>query len=371
MSDPVVERSDPSITRQITRMNDGRWALIMGNGYNSSSEKAVLLIQYLDQGKELLKITADNTGNNGNGLSAPRLVDLNGDKVPDVAYAGDLRGNLWKFDLSSATAGSWKVSLSGSPLYAAMDGAGTPARQPITAAPIYLAHPNGGLMVVFGTGRTLSDADRSSTQTQTVYGVYDNTAINVKPGTTLGAVSLSASADAAVSDGRASLVQQTIGVSTVGTTTDPASAVYSVSSTPVDYGASPPKRGWYLDLPVPRERVTENLSWFDGDLIDIRSAIPAIGTDPNVETCDATTAAGQSYLTTVNAVNGNAPKSQIYAYSAGDGGTTTGSRVQTGLDLRLRDNVKERPYAAPGMQKPPGRNLLGKVTLRPTWRQLQ
>ncbi len=65
MSDPVVERSDPSITRQITRMNDGRWALIMGNGYHSSSEKAVLLIQYLDQGKELLKITADNTGNNG------------------------------------------------------------------------------------------------------------------------------------------------------------------------------------------------------------------------------------------------------------------------------------------------------------------
>ncbi|MDI3380176.1 PilC/PilY family type IV pilus protein [Xenophilus aerolatus] len=371
MSEPVTERSDPGISRQITRMNDGRWALVMGNGYNSSSEKAMLLIQYLDGARELLKIAADNAGNNGNGLSAPRLVDLNGDNVPDVAYAGDLRGNLWKFDLSSATAGNWKVALSGSPLYAAMDAAETPARQPITSAPVYVAHPKGGLMVVFGTGRTLSDADRASTQTQTVYGIHDNTAIAVKEGPTLGAVSLATGAGAAVSDGRASLVRQTIGTAAVGRTTDTASAVYGVSSNPIENGDGTPRRGWYLDLPVSRERVTDNLRWFDGDLVDIRSTIPAIGTDPNVETCEASTAGGQAYLTTLNAINGNAPNSQIYAYDAGAGGTANGSRVLTGLDLRLRDDAREQPYAAPGTPKPPARRLLGKLFLRPSWRQVQ
>ena len=40
-------------------MNNGRWALVTGNGYNSADERAVLLIQYLDKGKELFKIATE------------------------------------------------------------------------------------------------------------------------------------------------------------------------------------------------------------------------------------------------------------------------------------------------------------------------
>lgn len=92
----------------------------MGNGYNSKNERPVLLIQYLDGNKELLRIPATATNltactaedlqksNNyenpchnvtENGLSTPRLVDINGDGKPDFVYAGDLKGNIWKFEI--------------------------------------------------------------------------------------------------------------------------------------------------------------------------------------------------------------------------------------------------------------------------------
>ncbi|MFT4269151.1 MAG: PilC/PilY family type IV pilus protein, partial [Xenophilus sp.] len=355
-SEPVMERSDPTLTRQITRLNNGRWALVTGNGYNSASEKAVLLIQYLDGGRELARITADGTGGNGNGLSAPRLVDLNGDKVPDVAYAGDLLGNLWKFDLSSASAGDWKTAFGNAPLYVAADAAGM--RQSITSAPLHVPHPDGGLMVVFGTGRTLSDADRGAAAAQTVYGIHDNTPIAIAAASpSLGAVTLDAGA-AGVS-GRDALVAQSIAPHPAGTTSDTGTPVHLLSSNPVDYGGSSPRRGWYLDLPAPRERVTDNPTWFDGDLIDIHSLVPAIGP------------ADQAYLTTLNAVNGQAPTSQIYAYAPGEGGAVNGARVQTGLGIGLRGSATERRLGAPGSLPLPERRLLGKVTLRPSWRQLQ
>jgi type IV pilus assembly protein PilY1 len=90
---------------QITRMNNNRWAVVLGNGYNSANQRPVLLVQYLDGAKELVRIPvtseAAGTGNaNDNGLAAPRLVDLNGDNRTDVVYAGDNLGNLWKFDLT-------------------------------------------------------------------------------------------------------------------------------------------------------------------------------------------------------------------------------------------------------------------------------
>ncbi len=44
---PVVDDTSPHFTNQIARLNNGRWAVVMGNGYNSTNERPVLLIQYL------------------------------------------------------------------------------------------------------------------------------------------------------------------------------------------------------------------------------------------------------------------------------------------------------------------------------------
>ncbi len=375
LSEPVTERSDPSVTRQIARLNNGRWALVTGNGYNSRSEKAVLLIQYLDGAKELLKITADGTGGNGNGLSAPRLLDLNGDKIPDVAYAGDLLGNMWKFDLSSASSSSWSVAFSGTPLFVAKDGVGaTAARQPIATAPAWLAHPQGGLMILFGTGQNLTNADRTSAAKQTLYGVYDNSPITrntvENPLTGSGTVTLG-SASSAIT-GRSALVEQTTGGAPAGTTTDSGSNIYLLSSNPVDYTGAAPKRGWYMDLPESGERLLENIAWFDGDLIDARSVVPAQGGDLATETCDPPSVGGRRYRTVLNAVNGSAPSSQIFAYSATDTSDPgTGSRVENGVGINIGGEKKESMFTPPGGTPASAARKLGSVTLRPSWRQLQ
>ncbi|RZI77660.1 MAG: hypothetical protein EOP80_04015 [Variovorax sp.] len=375
LADPVTERSDPSVTRQIARLNNGRWALVTGNGYNSSSEKAVLLIQYLDGAKELFKITADGAGGNGNGLSAPRMLDLNGDKIPDVAYAGDLLGNLWKFDLSSASSSSWNVAFSGTPLLVARTGVGaSAARQPITTAPAWLAHPKGGLMILFGTGQNLTNADRTSTAKQTLYGLHDHTPITrntvANPLTGSGTVTLG-SAAAAIA-GRSSLVEQTTGGTPDGTTTDSGSNIYLLSSNPVDYNGATPKRGWFMDLPESGERLLENIAWFDGDLIDARSVVPAQGGDLATETCDPPSVGGRRYRTVLNALNGSAPKSQIFAYAATDAnGPGVGSRVENGVGISIGGEKKESIFTPPGGSPASEARKLGTVTLRPSWRQLQ
>lgn len=42
-------------------MNNNRWAVVMGNGYNSKNQRPVLLIQYLDGNKEASRIPTVGT----------------------------------------------------------------------------------------------------------------------------------------------------------------------------------------------------------------------------------------------------------------------------------------------------------------------
>src|SRR5690606_16391882 len=44
---PVVDDADANRSRQVVRLNDGRWAVVMGNGSFSPAGRPVLLIQYL------------------------------------------------------------------------------------------------------------------------------------------------------------------------------------------------------------------------------------------------------------------------------------------------------------------------------------
>jgi type IV pilus assembly protein PilY1 len=92
-----------------------------------------------------------------------------------AAYAGDLQGNLWRFDFGDgADTSSWKVSFNGQPLFRALDATGTP--QPITASPMVIAHPNQGYVVLFGTGKLFDESDATSTALRAFYGVWDDTA---------------------------------------------------------------------------------------------------------------------------------------------------------------------------------------------------
>jgi type IV pilus assembly protein PilY1 len=208
---------------KIARLNNGQWAAIFGNGYNSTSDRAYLYIVDLSSGTLIKKIAAGTATSNG--LSTPSLYDSNGDKIIDTVYAGDLQGNMWKFDLSSAADTGWGVGNGGVPVFTAMNQSGQV--QPITTEPeiMTLASgiPTGGVMLYFGTGRYLTSTDPNSTDVQTFYAVRDYAG-----GTAT----------------RNDLQAQTI----LAETTQFGFDLRETSSNTVDWST---QKGWYMDLVVP------------------------------------------------------------------------------------------------------------------------
>jgi type IV pilus assembly protein PilY1 len=106
-------------------------------------------------------------------------VHLDANGLAETIYAGDLKGNVWKFDVSSTDKADWKIptALGTSPFFRAVDGMGNP--QPITA-PIkavintVAADPNQGkLFLHFGTGSDFQVSDPSNTAQQSWYGLID------------------------------------------------------------------------------------------------------------------------------------------------------------------------------------------------------
>ncbi len=163
----------------IAKMNDGSMAVIVGNGYNSTNKNAVLYIYNLSTGALIRKIDTGVGGDNG--LAAPGLIDADNDGDIDYIYAGDLKGNVWKFDVSSNNSALWDSALkSGAvsvPLFVAKDPSNN--TQPITA-PITVAVDTtigdanyGKRFVFFGTGSFQDSADQSSLQIQSWYGLID------------------------------------------------------------------------------------------------------------------------------------------------------------------------------------------------------
>ncbi len=333
---PVVDAVTGTRSEQIVKLNNGRWAVVMGNGVNSTNERPVLLIQYLDGSRELLKIIANSTNGQSNGLSAPRLVDVNGDGKMDIAYAGDLQGNLWKFNLTHTTDSLWGVSnWSGgtttcknatncSPLYVAQDASATPARQPITSAPLWLAHPLGGVQVLFGTGRNLQEVDRTNTSTQTIYSVWDKSTYSFPSGV------LTSVDSGNITTGRAALVQQTVtgAVTSTASGAETATDYYNTSQNNVAYSRADAaaRRGWYLDLPASRERVLANPQLFEGQKVIIGSTVPKTGSSG--ETCDFDTVTEDNWINVFNMISGMPASTPVFA--------TTDTSMNLALATRTR-----------------------------------
>ncbi len=149
----------------LTKANTGQDVVIVGNGYNNTgSGTATLYIINAIDGKLIREIDTGVAGVSGpNGLSSPVTVDSNGDGKADAVYAGDIDGNMWKFDISSTSSSSWTKTL----IYT------TSPKQAITSSPDVAQHPNGGYIVDFATGRMLTVADQTDISTFYVYGIWD------------------------------------------------------------------------------------------------------------------------------------------------------------------------------------------------------
>ena len=250
-------------TPVIARLNNGKAAVIVGNGYNSGNERAVLLIIDLETGALIRSIdTQAGSASASNGLATPRGWDANGDGKVDLVYAGDRLGNLWKFDLSSATAANWGSAFSANskpaPLFVAQEGNN---RQPITGGIELgldgrLGSPTfGKLFVFFGTGQYIVSGDVASNGTQSWYGLIDG---------------------GAQIAGRSELRQRSIAVST--TLNGNSVRAFSAATT----GDMNGRKGWYVDWLTPSggatgERVISTPR-FVGSVVWVSSIVPSTNT---------------------------------------------------------------------------------------------
>ncbi len=292
----------------IVRLHNGRWAAVFGNGYNntandgsaSTTGNAVLYIVDIRTGELIRKIDTlegmnDDPLNAGrpNGLATPAIVDLNGDRIADYVYAGDLFGNLWKFDIRGTNPSDWRVAYGTAaaplPLFTALGStnASQPNNvtraQPITSRPEVVRGPRGvGMMVLFGTGKYLEVTDdqvaANGVEIQTYYGLWDR----------------NSGADGDRITSRTQLLEQRIlseGSVTFGTQTY---NVRATSNNPLNG-----QRGWYMDLLSPPatyrgERQVSNTT-VRGSRVIFTTLIP--NTDP----CGF---GGNSWLMELDAISG-------------------------------------------------------------------
>ncbi len=230
---------------QLAKLNNGSWAAVFGNGYNNSESDgavsttghAVLYIVDVETGDLIKKIdTEAGSVATPNGLATPLLIDEDADQIADYAYAGDLQGNLWKFDLSSNSTSGWDVAWSSggnpAPLFT------TQTNQPITSQPQATFHPDnlGGFMIFVGTGKYLEENDNLGTgqSNQSFYGIWDVNTSTVPNITT------------------SNLLQQTItnqyqqAFDTDGDQIDDETfTLRDVSDNSIDWDTH---KGWYMDL---------------------------------------------------------------------------------------------------------------------------
>jgi Tfp pilus tip-associated adhesin PilY1 len=320
----------------LVKTNNGRWSVIVANGYNnseddgqrSSSGHAVLFVLDAETGAVRAKLdTGVGSAGTPNGLSGPIAIDTTGDGVADIVYAGDLNGNLWKFDLSGSSAGSWNVAFSGTPLF-------TTPGQPITVRPDVTKFTGSGYLITFGTGRYVDVNDGSNTDSQAFYGVRDT---------------------GSAAGGIANLVQQRIVSSTatgadgntyrlithaVGPATIDAPLAGDDAIAPSAYTAG--KKGWYINLPATGERVVSDSTIRAGRVI-FNTLIP--NTDP----CGF---GGTGWVMEVDVMTGNRNDTPTFD-------TNNDKQIST-ADLNLNgiiDNASGRAVssipAAPGIMRMP------------------
>lgn len=157
----------------ITRLADGTWVSVFGNGYNGASNEPVLFVVDLATGAPLHAVTAEIPNNQKpdvNGLASPAiLMEVNQRAYVWRAYAGDLSGRIWRFDFSE----------SGEPSIPAI-GQGnrnwlfeTDDNRPVTSTPTLALSTSGGVNVFFGTGKLIENDDRTSDETESFYVVRD------------------------------------------------------------------------------------------------------------------------------------------------------------------------------------------------------
>lgn len=248
----------------VTKLNDGRWVVLVSSGYNNgtyaqkNADGTYVNNTPQGDGKGYLYVLDAKTGaviktltTNEGSLTNPSGLAKIATQVPDMftnnkatyAYGGDLNGNVWRFDINQGVV---------SKIATLTDAGGVP--QKITTMPD-IGEINKTRVVIVGTGKFLEVSDLQNTPTNSVYVFKDK--------------------DTAVTISRSSLVRQIMSSSRV------------VTTSPVDFTAG---NGWYMDFPASGERVNIDPLLADGVL-----RMPTLV--PSSTSCSG---AGYGYMNTLN-----------------------------------------------------------------------
>ena len=278
-------------TPLIRRLHNGQWAMIFGNGFGSATGHAGIFIGLVNPSTGAVTFLWLDTGagssSSPDGIAYVSSADLDGDHITDYLYAGDLLGNVWRFDLTNINPSDWGVSKFGNavatPLYTAKDSSGNV--QPITTKLSVDATIINGMdrvMVTFGTGKkTLATAitpDSYAGGTQSIYGIWDwdmnawNMGVSVNGSTSPSSGGVppssiqyaSLSVAPSVSLARSNLQVQTVTSSTAATSGGQVLGYRTTSINNICWigtlmcSTSNDQYGWYLDLPTSGEQVIYN-----------------------------------------------------------------------------------------------------------------
>lgn len=289
---------------RIRKGNGDKNYLFVPNGIDSPNGSATLFVYELSGAGAITathQLVADASGSNG--LMSLGMADLNADGKVDTVYGGDLKGNIWRWDFSTASMPTAAVKL-----FQAKDSAGNP--QPVTGGIGVGRNDLGGdVFIGFGTGRFISTSDMPSAtnpaSTQSLYGLHDEgTAIS----------------------GRSDLQERTIPYTGTGSNGEKLRGFENYAALPAN------KKGWFIDLPVP-ERVISSPTIY-GTGMFLSSVIPAQG-----QGCDS--AYGSGWLNAINLFTGTSPNSGGYFDGAGtvSGGNETGQVGSIGINTGMPTEV--------------------------------
>lgn len=340
---------------KIARMRDGSWVAVFGNGYNSFSQKAKLFVVDLKTGKLKYLLDAGTEGSAGtpNGLAAVETTDWPASDLNlSRAYAGDLRGKMWRFNFQTSPP-------SAALLFTATDSAGTV--QPITARPSIALNPEDQTkaVVLFGTGSFFKIGDDSivSPQVQNMYGVFDG--VTPVVGTT-----------------RSQLLAQTITSNTtevtLGAETYPIGALRFISNNALDGS----KRGWLINLPAAGERIISEPTFPSGA---VQTRVRFSTLLPNDDPCGV---GRTGFVMDFNLLSGARTADSVFDFT-GDGvfnsadfsggsvvsgiGGTTGERITV---IRKPDRAVDFLYGGDGGKLGDSAGA-GAPVGRQSWRQLR
>ena len=222
----------------IARKADGTWVVVVTSGYNNTNAGTGSGIGYLfvldaATGSIISKIsTGVGTSATPSGLAQVAVWnDAEGGNQAGYAYATDLRGNIWRFDINSATAATGvRVVGNGTVMKFATlysNTTGTLLPQPITTVPV-LGLVNSTHVIYVGTGKYLETTDNDDQQVQSYYAIKDVGASATwldNPRSHVGSTTLP------------NMIQQTI---------TPSGNVRTGSRNPVDFSTD---LGWFVDFP--------------------------------------------------------------------------------------------------------------------------